>query len=62
MPSLDLILDHLPIAIKEIYFYFSPDRLTHKATFEPYYYDNDYLMIHGEWPSSSPFMISPLSH
>ena len=61
IPSLDLILDHLPAAIDEIYFYFSPDRLTKVAVLEPYLYDNDYLMIHGKWPDVKPFMISPIS-
>ena len=61
MPSLDLILSHLPTAIDEIYFYFSPDRLTDKAIPKPYLYDNGHLMIHGTWPRVNPFMISPLS-
>jgi len=61
IPSLDLILDHLPIAIEEIYFYFSPDRLTDAAIPEPHLYDKGHLMIHGDWPKIKPFMISPLS-
>ena len=61
IPSLDLILDHLPTAIEEIYFYFSPDRFTNAAVPEPYLYDKGHLMIHGPWPSTKPFMISPLS-
>jgi len=61
MPSLDLILEHLPTAIEEIYFYFSPDRLTDATIPEPHLYDNGYLMIHGAWPALKPFMISPLS-
>lgn len=61
IPSLDLILDHLPTEIDEIYFYFSPDRLTTLAVAEPYLYDNGYLMVHGNWPTLQPFMISPLS-
>src|SRR5208282_2686701 len=60
MPSLDVILSHLPTAIDEIYFYFSPDRLTDKATLEPYLYDNGHLMVYGTWPRVHPFMISPL--
>jgi len=61
MPTLDLILDHLPAAIDDIYFYFSPDRLTDEALSEPYVYDNGHLMIHDPWEITSPFMISPLS-
>jgi GNAT superfamily N-acetyltransferase len=61
IPSLDLILDHLPTEIDEIYFYFSPDLLTSAAVPEPYLYDNGYLMAHGNWPNVKPFMISPLS-
>jgi len=61
MPSLDLILDHLPTAIEEIYFYFSPERLTADAAPEPYLYDKGHLMIHGAWPDLKPFMIAPLS-
>lgn len=61
IPSLDLILDHLPGAIDEIYFYFSPDCLTDAASAEPYLYDKGYLMTHGNWPKVKPFMISPLS-
>jgi hypothetical protein len=60
IPSLDLILDHLPTAIDQIYFYFSPDRLTYTAVAEPHLYDNGHLMIHGPWPTLKPFMISPL--
>ncbi len=61
MPSLDVILDHIPAAIDDIYFYFSPDQLTNEAIPEPYLYDNGHLLIHGSWPISNPFMISPLS-
>lgn len=61
LPSLDLILDHLPVAIDEIYFYFSPDRLTDAAVPQPYIYDKGHLMMHGAWPTTKPFMISPLS-
>ena len=61
IPSLDLILDHLPSPIDQIYFYFSPDLLTNAAVSEPYLYDNGHLMIHGNFPSIKPFMISPLS-
>ncbi len=67
IPSLDLILDHLPAAIEEIYFYFSPDLLTDAATPEPLSCDkkgidfSGYLMVHGNWPNVKPFMISPLS-
>jgi len=61
MPSLDIILSHLPAAIEEIYFYFSPDRFTDQATAEPYLYDKGQLMVHGKWPRVSPFMIAPLS-
>lgn len=60
MPSLAVILDHLPAAIEDIYFYFSPDRFTPKAIPEPYLYDNNHLMVHGSWPISTPFMIPPL--
>jgi len=61
IPSLDLILDHLPTEIEEIYFYFSPDRLSHATTAEPYLYDNGHFMVHGNWLTLKPFMISPLS-
>lgn len=61
IPPLDLILDHLPEATEEIYFYFPPDRFTKDATAEPYLYDNSQLMVHGPWPSRQPFMISLLS-
>lgn len=61
IPSLDVILDHLPAAIDEVYFYFSPDRLTKGAVPEPYLYDSGHLMVHGNWPGIHPFMISPLS-
>lgn len=61
MPSLDVILSHLPSAIDEIYFYFSPDRFTDKAICEPYLHDKDHLMVHGLWPHVGPCMISPIS-
>lgn len=61
IPSLDLILDHLPSGIEGIYFYFSPDCLTNAAVYEPYLYDKGHLMISGNWPKVKPFMISPLS-
>lgn len=61
LPTLDVILDHLPSEIDEIYFYFSPDRFTSSAISEPYLYDNGCLMIHGNLPCTKPFMISPLS-
>lgn len=61
MPSLDVLLNHLPTNITEIYFYFSPDKLTDKATAEPYLYDKGHLMVHGTWPHVHPFMIAPLS-
>jgi GNAT superfamily N-acetyltransferase len=67
IPSLDVILDHVPIAIDEIYFYFSPDHLTSTAVAEPISYEkknidfSGHLMVHGNWPSIKPCMISPLS-
>ena len=61
IPSLDLILDHFPDPIDEIYFYFSPDRFTDKAIPMPYIYDKGHLMVHGALPTTQPFMISPLS-
>ncbi len=67
IPSLDVILDHMPIEIDEIYFYFSPDLLTNAATAEPLSCDNKnmdfsgHLMVHGNWPKCEPCMISPLS-
>lgn len=61
IPSLDAILDHMPVAIDDIYFYFSPDRLIDSAIPEPYLYDKGHLMIHGAWPALRPFMIAPLS-
>lgn len=61
LPTLDVILDHLPAAIDDIYFYFSPDRFTDEAIPEPYLYDNGYLLVHGPWAISNPFMIPPLT-
>ncbi len=61
MPSLDIVLDHVPTEIDEIYFYFSPDRLTNEVISEPYLYDNGHFMVHGNRPNVKPFMISPLS-
>lgn len=61
MPPLELILNHLPTVVNEVYFYFSPDRFTDKAIPEPYVYDDIHLMVHGPWPCTKPFMISPLS-
>ncbi len=61
IPSLDMLLDHLPSEIEEIYFYFPPDQLTKDATPEPYLYENGHLMVHGNLPGTQPFMISPLS-
>lgn len=61
LPSLEEILEHIPAAIDEIYFYFSSDRLTGRAIPQPYLYDKGHLMIHGKWPHTKPFMISPLS-
>ncbi|MBS0649672.1 MAG: GNAT family N-acetyltransferase [Verrucomicrobia bacterium] len=61
LPTLDQILDHLPSAIDEIYFYFSPDLFTNAAIAEPYLYDKGHFLVHGNWPQTKPFMISPLS-
>jgi GNAT superfamily N-acetyltransferase len=61
IPSLDVILEHIPAEINDVYFYFSPDKLTDEATAEHYLYDNGYLLIHGAWHLSKPFMVSPLS-
>ncbi|CRX38288.1 GNAT family N-acetyltransferase [Estrella lausannensis] len=61
IPSLDTILDHMPAAIEEIYFYFSPDLLTKQARAIPYLYDNGQLMLYGDTLGSEPFMIPPLS-
>ncbi len=61
MPSLALILDHLPASIDGIYFYFSPDKLAPDSIAEPYVFDNGQLMVHGAWPSTGHFMISTLS-
>jgi len=61
LPSLDAILDHLPQATHQIYFYFSPDKFTNAATPEPYLYDKGHFMVHGNWKLDKPFMISPLS-
>ena len=61
MPPLDVILNHLPAEVDAIYFYFSPDRFTDEAIPEQHLYDHGHLMIHGPWPISNPFMISPLS-
>lgn len=61
IPSLDLILEHLPTAIDDIYFYFCPDQLTPAAIPEPYLYDHGHFLVHGHWPSTNPFMMPPLS-
>lgn len=61
IPPLDLILDHLPAPIDDIYFYFSPDRLTDHAVPEPYLYEKGHFMVHGHLPTDQPFMIPPLS-
>lgn len=67
IPPLEMILDHLPSAIEEIYFYFSPDLVTDAASCKPLVCDNSmadfsgYLMVHGNWPEVHPFMITPLS-
>lgn len=61
IPSLNLILEHLPTAIDDIYFYFSPELLSDQATPEPYLYDNGHLMVHGSWQLTHPFMMPPLS-
>ncbi len=64
IPSLESILDHMPSDIDEIYFYFSPDRLTNDAVADPAFYHKNfsgYLMVHGNWPILEPFMIPPLS-
>lgn len=61
MPTLEIILDHLPQKVDDIYFYFSPDRFTEAAITEPYLYDNGHLLVHGSWSLAKPFMISPLS-
>ena len=61
IPSLELILEYLPIPIDEIFFYFPPDRLSKKAVPEPHIYDKGYLMVHGIMQCQQPFMISPLS-
>lgn len=61
LPTLDQILDHLPGAIDEIYFYFSPDLFTNAAIAEPYLYDKGHFLVHGPWPQIKSFMIAPLS-
>lgn len=67
IPPLESILAHLPTEIDEIYFYFSPDLLIDQAISEPLLFDKklgDFtgnLMVHGNWPKVSPFMISLLS-
>jgi hypothetical protein len=61
IPSLDAILEHLPEAIDDIYFYFSPDRFTDAAIPESYLYDNGHFLVHGKWPCTKSFMIAPLS-
>ena len=61
IPPLELILNHFQAPIKDIYFYFSPDRFTQSAMSEPYLYDHGHLMVHGAMPAVGPFMIAPLS-
>jgi predicted N-acetyltransferase YhbS len=61
IPSLDLILEHVPTAIDYVYFYFSPDQLTQMAVPEPHLYDHGHFLVHGKWLGTKPFMISPLS-
>ncbi len=61
IPTLEMILDHLPCEIDEIYFYFSPERLTDEALPQPYSHYGDLLMVRGVWPEVKPFMVPPLS-
>lgn len=61
IPSLETILNHLPEAIEEIYFYFSPDLFTDKTIPEPYLYDHGHFLVYGKWLYNQPFMIAPLS-
>lgn len=67
IPSLAVILDHIPTAIEEIYFYFPPDLLTGSADPEGLLCNDSsvnfsgYLMVHGDWPVVKPFTIPPLS-
>lgn len=61
LPALESILDHFSEPIDDIYFYFSPDRLSGDAMPEPFKYDDGYLMVHGAFPCDQLFMISPLS-
>ena len=61
LPTLDLILDHISEEIEGVYFYFSPDKFTHLAIPQPYVYDDIYIMTHGAFPCTKPFMVSPLS-
>ncbi len=61
LPSIDVILDHMPAPIDDIYCYFSPDKLIEGGTPEPYLYDKGHLMIHGSLQLPNLFMISPLS-
>lgn len=61
IPSLELILEHIPDAIDRVYFYFSPDRFAPAAVAEGYLYDKGHLMVHGALPAIKPFMIAPLS-
>lgn len=37
LPSLEVILEHFPSPIEEVFFYFSPDRLTSLTIPEPYF-------------------------
>lgn len=63
IPSLEVILDHLPVAISDIYFYFSPDRITDSAIPEPLPLGKDFgaLMVHGDFPKIQPSMIPLLT-
>jgi len=59
IPSLDVILDHLPEPVDDVYFYFFPDLLTNEALPEPHLYDNSYLMIYGPWVPVKSFYDFP---
>lgn len=61
LPSFELIMEHLPQQVNEIYFYFPTDRLGITTTAEPYLYDKGHLMVQGVLPTTEPFMIAPLS-
>src|SRR5690606_8612862 len=47
LPSIELIMEHLPQQVNEVHLYFPTDRLGITTVPEPYLYDKGHLMVHG---------------